>query len=168
RVAELRVAPGQRSAILGLDRPAAETFVNLATGAALPDAGEVTLFGRPTSAIEDSADWLATVDRIGIVSERAVLLDQFTPIQNLAMPFTLDVETPPPDERARGEALASEAGVVETSWSTPLAHLDAAAAMRVRLGRAIALDPALLLLEHASAPLPREAVASFAETIARV
>ena len=36
------------------------------------------VFGRPTRAIADSADWLAIVDRFGIVSERAVLLDALT------------------------------------------------------------------------------------------
>jgi lipoprotein-releasing system ATP-binding protein len=168
RIADLRVGPGQRTALLGLDRPSAEVFVNLATGATLPDAGEVTLFGRPTSAITDGADWLATVDRVGIVSERAVLLDQLTAIQNLAMPFTLDIEPPPAAARARAQALALEVGLDESMWTPPLARLDSTAAMRVRLGRAVALDPAVLLLEHASASLPRDAAAGFAAAVRAV
>jgi ABC-type transporter Mla maintaining outer membrane lipid asymmetry ATPase subunit MlaF len=158
RIAELRVAPGDRVAILGLDQVAAEVFINLATGATLPDAGEVRLFGRTTSAITDSADWLATIDRVGIVSDRAVLLDQLTVVQNLAIPFTLDIEPPPDRERARAEALAREVGLSESSWRVPLVELDATAATRVRLGRAIALDPIVLLLEHASARVPPEAL----------
>jgi len=160
RIAELRVAAGDRVALLGFDQPSAEVFVNLATGATLPDAGEVRVFGRPTAAIDDSADWLATVDRFGIVSERAVLLDALTVIQNLAMPFTLEIEPPPADVRARAEGLAREVGLPEGSWDLPVAQLDAAGWLRVRFGRAIALDPAILLLEHASARLPREAVES--------
>ena len=58
RIARLRVAAGDRVALLGFDQPTAEVFVNLATGATLPDAGEVSIFGLPTRAIEDSADWL--------------------------------------------------------------------------------------------------------------
>ena len=96
--------------MLGFDQLSAEVFVNLATGATLPDAGEVLIFGRPTAAIADSADWLATVDRFGIVSERAVLLDQLTVIQNLAMPFTLAIEPPSDEVRARAETLATEVG----------------------------------------------------------
>ena len=160
RIAELRVAAGDRVALLGFDQPSAEVFVNLATGATLPDAGEVRVFGRPTAAIDDSADWLATVDRFGIVSERAVLLDALTVIQNLAMPFTLEIEPPPADVRARAEGLAREVGLAEESWELPVAQLDAAGWLRVRVGRAIALDPAILLLEHASARLPRDAVES--------
>ena len=51
RIAELRVAAGDRVAILGLDQPTAEVFVNLATGATLPDAGAVSVFGRDTKAM---------------------------------------------------------------------------------------------------------------------
>ena len=104
RIAELRVPAGDRVAILGFDQPTAEVFVNLATGATLPEAGDVSIFGLPTRKIEDSADWLATVDRFGIVSERAVLLDALTVIQNLAMPFTLEIE-PPPDAVRSPDAL---------------------------------------------------------------
>ena len=158
RIAELRVAAGDHVAILGLDQASAEVFVNLATGATLPDAGDVSIFGRPTKAINDSADWLATVDRFGIVSERAVLLDALTVIQNLAMPFTLEIEPPPDEVRVRAEALAREVGLPETSWTKPVAELDAAGWVRVRFGRAIALDPAILLLEHVSARLARDGV----------
>src|SRR5450759_1230548 len=122
RIAELRVAAGDHVAILGFDQASAEVFVNLATGATLPDAGEVSIFGRPTKAINDSADWLATVDRFGIVSERAVLLDALTVIQNLAMPFTLEIEPPPDEVRVRAEALAHEVGLPETSWTKPVAE----------------------------------------------
>ena len=160
RIAELRVAAGDRVAILGFDQPSAEVFVNLATGATLPDAGEVSIFGRPTKAINDSADWLATIDRFGIVSERAVLLEALTVIQNLAMPFTLEIEPPPDEVRVRAEGLAREVGLPDASWVRPVAELDAAGWLRVRFGRAIALNPAILLLEHASARLPREEVAA--------
>ena len=160
RIAELRLAAGDRVAILGFDQPSAEVFVNLATGATLPDAGEVSIFGRATKAIDNPADWLATVDRFGIVSERAVLLDALTVIQNLAMPFTLEIEPPPDGVRERAESLAREVGLAEASWARPVAELDAAGWLRVRVGRAIALDPAILLLEHASARLPREQVAA--------
>ena len=133
RIAALRVASGEHVALVGVDLVAAEVFINLATGATLPDAGEVRVFGRPTAAIDDSADWLATVDRFGIVSERAVLLDQLTVIQNLAMPFTLEIEPPPDEARHRAVALAREVGLLESVWERPIAALDAAARVRHRL-----------------------------------
>jgi predicted ABC-type transport system involved in lysophospholipase L1 biosynthesis ATPase subunit len=168
RIAELRITAGESVAILGVDQPSAEMFVNLATGATLPETGDVRVFGRATSAIDDSTDWLATLDRFGIVSERAVLLGALTPIQNLAMPFTLDIEPPPDAVRARAEALAREVGLTEATWGAPVTALDAVGWLRVRLGRAIALDPAILLLEHASAQLPRGDVAGLAAGIRAV
>jgi predicted ABC-type transport system involved in lysophospholipase L1 biosynthesis ATPase subunit len=168
RIAELHVAASDRVALLGFDQASAEVFVNLATGATLPDAGDVRISGRPTRSIDDPADWLATVDRFGIVSERAVLLEALTVIQNLAMPFTLEIEPPPDHVRQRAESLACEVGLPEASWTQPVASLDPSGWLRVRLGRAIALAPAILLLEHASAQLSREEVASMGAAIRQV
>ena len=158
RIAELRVAAGDSVALLGFDQPTAEMFVNLATGATLPDSGEIRLSGRPTKSIDSPDEWLTTVDRFGIVSERAVLLDALTVIQNLAMPFTLEIEPPPAAVRERAEMLARAVGLPAASWERPVAQLDATGWLCVRFGRAIALDPAIVLLEHASARLDRQDV----------
>ena len=154
RIERLALGAGEPVAILGLDQVTAEVFVNLVTGATLPDRGEVNVFGRSTASIADSTEWLAVVDRFGIVSQRAVLLDALSVTQNLAMPFTLDIEPAPDEIRARAEALAREVGLPESTWSRPLAELDAPSRTRVRLGRALALDPAIVLLEHPTADLP--------------
>jgi ABC-type transporter Mla maintaining outer membrane lipid asymmetry ATPase subunit MlaF len=168
RIAELHVAAGDRVALLGFDQPTAEVFVNLATGATLPDSGEVCLFGRATKSIDSPDDWLATVDRFGIVSERAVLLDALTVIQNLAMPFTLEIEPPPAAVRERAEMLAREVGLPAASWECPVAELGAAGWLGVRFGRAIALDPTIVLLEHASARLDRQDVNAAGAMLAAV
>jgi ABC-type polar amino acid transport system ATPase subunit len=159
RVHELSVGSTDAVAIVGFDQVCAEVFVNLATGATLPEAGEVRVFGRATSAIADSDDWLATADRFGIVSERAVLLDQLTALQNLAMPFTLEVEPMAEGVRVKAMTLAKEIALEPSAWDRPIATLDANAKMRLRLGRALALEPGVLLLEHVSAALAPEAAA---------
>ncbi len=168
RIERLSVSAGEAVAIVGLDGVTAEVFVNLVTGTTLPDRGEVKVFGRSTATIVDSAEWLAVVDRFGIVSERAVLLEGLSVVQNLAMPFTLDIEPPADAVRARAEGLAREVGLPEASWGAPIAQLDAAGWIRVRLGRAIALDPAILLLEHVSASIGRDAAASLAAAMREV
>ena len=160
RIQHLSIAPGELVAVLGLDRAAAEVLVNLVTGAGLPDAGCIRVFGRATSAIANADDWLATVDRFGIVSERAVLLEDLSVIQTLAMPYSLEIEPPPDDVRARAAALADEVGLPESAGDRPLSNLDACGRLRVRVGRALALSPALLLLEHASAGLAAEDAAA--------
>ena len=62
RLRALSITPGILVALAGFDQTTAEVFVNLATGATLPEEGTVRVFGRATSEIADSADWLATVD----------------------------------------------------------------------------------------------------------
>ena len=168
RIQTLMLGEGEHTAILGLDRPVAETFINLVTGASLPDRGLVTIFGRPTSSIDDSTEWLAVVDRFGIVSERAVLLDALSVIQNLSIPFTLEIEPPPEEIRERATALAREAGLADELWDRPVSELDASGRLRLRVGRALALDPKVLLLEHASAGLPADAARALGSEIRQI
>lgn len=165
RIAELGVAPGERVAILGLDRIAAEVLVNLVTGASLPDAGRVAVFGRPTHEITDSTDWLTIVDRFGIVSERAVLLESLSTLQNLAMPSTLDIEPMPADVRERAAALAEEVALRPETWDVAVGRLDSEGQARVRLARALALDPAILIVEHLNAALNRQQAEAVARTV---
>ena len=153
RIERLEVAPGDQLAIVGLERPAAEVFIHLVTGATLPDRGEISAFGRPTAAIQDSADWLATLDRFGIVSERAVLLDALSVTQNLAVPFSLEIEPPPDSVQSRVRVLAADVGLDPASWDRPVADLDLPSRLRVRFARALALEPSVLLLEHPSVGL---------------
>ncbi len=153
RIERLTITANEQVALLGLDAPMAEVLINLITGATLPDRGEVRLFGRASSAIEDSADWLATIDRFGIVSERAVLLEGLSPVQNLAMPFTLEIEPPSREIEAKALGLARELKLPEPAWHRPVAELGAVDRLRLRVARALALEPGVLLLEHASAGL---------------
>jgi putative ABC transport system ATP-binding protein len=167
RIDQFVLSDGDRAAILGLDRPAAETLINVITGAALPDSGEVRVFGRRTADITDSTDWLAVVDRFGIVTERAVLLDGLSAIQNLALPFSLDIDAPSDDLRAKAIVLAREVGLAESEWDRAAGSLDGLGRARLRLGRALALAPAVVLLEHATIGIERASVEVFAGDVRR-
>jgi len=111
RLRQLRVEAGEHVGLAGFDQTTAELFVNLVTGATLPDEGSVTIFGRATSAITDSTDWLATIEQFGIVSERAVLLEQISAAQNIAMSLTLAIDPMAPDVRAQVESLGEAVGL---------------------------------------------------------
>lgn len=162
RIRRLDVRRGQTLALLGFDQITAELFVNLVTGAAVPDTGEVRLFGQSTAAIADPDAWLASLDRFGIVSERAVLLDALTVAQNLAVPLTLELEPLPEAVRAQAAALAAEVGLDPSVLGQSAGPLPPAARQRVRLARAVALNPRVLLAEHPTASLPPDDTAAFA------
>ena len=168
RIEHLLLGAGEQVALVGLDAPMAETLVNLVTGATLPDTGAVEIFGRSTASIADADDWLTVVDRIGIVSERTVLLEQLSVIQNLAMPLTLDIDPPADAVRQHAERLALEVGAPESTWPRPVAEAEPAARLRVRIGRALALDPGLLLLEHPGTELSPDARTAVGSDLRRI
>ena len=111
RVRDLTIGAGERVALAGLDLGAAEVLVNLVTGASVPDEGEVIVLDHSTRAISDGDEWLASLDRFGIVSPRAVLLDGATLLQNLVMPFTLEIDPIPAAVEATASALGIECGI---------------------------------------------------------
>jgi ABC-type lipoprotein export system ATPase subunit len=165
RIASLDVKPGARVAIAGLDRISAEVFLNLLNGAILPDSGEVHVFGRSTTTIQDDVEWMASLDRFGIVTERAMLLDGFSIAQNIVLPISLDIDPIPDDVAVRMRQLAHDVRLPDHLLDRPAVQADPPIRMRLHLARALALDPRLLLLEHPTATLPREDVKPFGETV---
>jgi predicted ABC-type transport system involved in lysophospholipase L1 biosynthesis ATPase subunit len=167
RLRRLTLARGDRVALCGLDAMAAEVLVNIVNGAILPDQGEVRLFGKPTRAIANEDEWFATLDRFGIVTARAVLLEGSTVEQNLALPFTIDIECLTSEFRTRCASLAEEVGL-QALLASRLDTVGPADRMRIHLARALATEPDILLLEHPTAPMPREDAPTFAEIVRRV
>lgn len=165
RIEQLVVDAAVQLAIVGLDRPTAEVLINLVTGASLPDRGEVAVFGRASRSIQNSDEWLALLDRFGIVSERAALLGGLSIVQNLALPFSLEIEPPTASLRDRAVTLGREVGLAEGDWDRQLGAVDPVAELRVRLGRALALDPAIVILEHPTARVARSEVAPLGRAI---
>jgi ABC-type transporter Mla maintaining outer membrane lipid asymmetry ATPase subunit MlaF len=153
RIESFTLAGNEHAAILGLDAASAEVLVNLLTGAILPDSGSVALFGTPTGEVTDSAEWLRLVDRVGIVSDRAALLEPLSALQNIALPQSIEIEPLTPPAREAAVALARETGLSGSMCERPVSELTAPDRLRVRVARALALDPSVVLLEHPSASL---------------
>jgi ABC-type taurine transport system ATPase subunit len=168
RIKSLVVASAERVAITGLDAAGAELIVNLVTGASLPDEGEIRVFGRSTADVANGDEWLASLDSFGIVTDRAVLLEGAALAQNLALPFTLEIDPIAPDTRDRVARLAAECDIAPEWLDQQAGGLPAAVKARAHLARAIALGPALLLMEHPAAALPEPARAGFGTVVARV
>jgi ABC-type lipoprotein export system ATPase subunit len=168
RIERLDLRAGETVALLGFDQIAAEVLVNLLTGATVPDAGEVRVFGQTTTAIADGDAWLKALDRFGIFSERAVLLDDLTVEQNLAMPFTLELDPIPDAIRRQVGRLAGDAGLSSEDPARRVSALAPAARQRVRLARAVALNPEVLLAEHPNAMIPAEDLPAFAADFAKL
>jgi ABC-type transporter Mla maintaining outer membrane lipid asymmetry ATPase subunit MlaF len=168
RVQQLDLHAHQSIALLGFDHATAEVLVNLLTGAILPDTGSITVFGQRTSAIADAQAWVQTLDQFGLISERAVMLDQLTTEQNLALPLSLRIHSMPDAVRERVRDIASEVGLSSTELESRAAALSPLGRQRLRLGRALALSPSVLLAEHPNAPLSAEDTLAFATVVRQV
>jgi predicted ABC-type transport system involved in lysophospholipase L1 biosynthesis ATPase subunit len=168
RIAAFSVRPGDVVSISGIDLLGAETFVHLVTGATLPDAGDVRLFGRSTREITDGDSWLKSLDGIGMITARGILVEAFSVLQNIALSLTLDVDPIEPLVVPQAVSLAKEAGIDETLYDVPTGRVAPDVHMRVHAARALALGPRMLIAEHPSASLPRETVPGFGADLGRL
>lgn len=168
RIRRLRLARGTSVALLGLDAAMAEVVVNLLTAGSIPDTGEVIVFGEPTNAIGDRDAWMRMLDRFGLVSDRSVLLDQLTTEQNLAMPLSLSVYRLSDELRQEVRRLADEVGLAADVLQRPVSEVSPESRLRLRLGRALALGPDVLVAEHPNATLSPSETASLAADLSRI
>lgn len=168
RIRQLDIRRGQALALLGFDAAMAEVLVNLLTGGSIPDTGKVIVFGEPTSGVTDRESWLKMLDNFGLVSDRSVLLEQLSAEQNLAIPLSLAVESMSNELRGEIARLATEIGLEASQLSQPVARLPPPARLRIRLGRALALNPHVLLAEHPTATLSAAEALTFAADLSRI
>ena len=111
---------------------------------------------------------LRTLDRFGLLTERAVLVEQFTVEQNLAIPYSLAVEELSQDLKARVAALAEEGGFGPAELARQSGVLPPLGRLRLRLGRALAMRPHVLLAEHPNATLAPDEAARFGADLKRI
>jgi ABC-type transporter Mla maintaining outer membrane lipid asymmetry ATPase subunit MlaF len=168
RIEALDLHHGQTLALGGFDQMTAEILVDLITAAIVPDTGEVRVFGQPTTAIADRDGWLQTLDQFGMLTERAVLVEQLTVEQNLAIPYSLSVDDLSPDLRARVARLAQEIGFTPADLQKQSGILPPLGRLRLRLGRALAMDPKVLLAEHPNATLDPGETRGFGADLKRI
>lgn len=168
RIRELVVEAGDVVTIDGPDQQAAAVFTDLLTGTTLPDTGEVRVDGRSTASLADADDWIAFLDRFGLVNERIVLLDQLTLAQNLAIAHTLDIDPMSPEAWDTAVRMAAEVGLDRAALDDPLSASSPMTRLRIRLGRALAHDPVILVVEHPSLGLGRDDAGEAAGLLRRI
>jgi ABC-type lipoprotein export system ATPase subunit len=168
RVRDLNIPGCSLTSLVGLDEPAAETFVNLITGATLPEKGRVQTLGQDTASIANADEWLRFIERIAFISRRIVLLETMTVAQNLALPFDLQLDPIPPEIVARVESLAEEAHIDTSTLRMPMTEASGLLRARVRLARALALQPEMLLVEHPSAELSSDEGPALAKSLKEI
>ena len=77
------------------------------------------MFGKNTRAITDGEAWLKSLDGVGMVTARGILIEAFSVLQNIAMSFTLDVDPIDPRVVPEAGALARDVGIDPALFDLP-------------------------------------------------
>jgi ribose transport system ATP-binding protein len=155
RSASLAVRPGEVHALMGANGAGKSTLVKILTGAVRPDAGTITVRGRPI-ALHSPAE----ARRGGIISvyQEPALIPDLDIRSNLRLTYT-PVE---PFRHWLGELGIANLDLSQLARALPLATLRV-----IDLARALAIEPAVLMLDEMTAALPANLTERVLEVIGR-
>jgi len=147
-IPQLKIARGERVAIVGPSGSGKTTLLNLIAGIAIPQKGQVTTNGCEISGLNDAARRDFRIANIGLVFQEFELLEYLNVLNNILLPYRINgTLKPQPGVRERAEAIANSVGVGGKLASFP-GHLSQGEKQRVALIRALVLQPQLLLTDE--------------------
>ena len=153
RVDALDVAAGERLAVLGPNGAGKTSLLRLLAGIDVPASGTVRVDGVVTT-----RGAVALRRRVAHATQRPGLLS--TSVRaNVELPLRWR-RVPRARRRAKADAALERLGVAHLG-GRPAHSLSAGEAQRVNLARALALEPALLLLDEPAASLDPDSRAAF-------
>ncbi len=144
-IPQLRIAAGERAAVIGPSGGGKTTLLHLLAGVLVPSAGRIAVDGTEVSALdrEDRQDYRAL--RIGMVFQEFELLEYLDVIDNVLLPYRVSPVLVLDDEaRERAEGLVREVGLDGKQRRYPR-HLSQGERQRIAVCRALVTRPAILL-----------------------
>src|SRR5690349_1947585 len=155
RSASLAVRPGEVHALMGANGAGKSTLVKILTGAIRPDAGTISVRGRPRT-IHSPAE----ARRGGIVSvyQEPALIPDLDIRANLRL---TDTQVEP------FRHWLAELGITDLDLSTLARGLPLATLRVIDLARAMAIEPDVLMLDEMTAALPANLTERVLEVISR-
>jgi zinc transport system ATP-binding protein len=159
----LGVAPGEFLALIGPNGGGKSTLVKIALGLLQPDRGVVRVLGLPPVQARPRVGYVpqfATFRRDFPVSVWETVLHGRLGLQSWWRPLAAE------DHLAAAEAMAATG--VQDLASRPIASLSGGQLQRVLIARALATDPALMLLDEPTAHVDSRAEHGLFDLLARL
>ena len=140
----LTIPAGQFVAILGASGSGKSTLLGLLAGLDTPSSGEIWLDGIPIHNLAETE--LATVrgEKIGFVFQSYQLIETLTALENVLLPYELNVEGSGISQARR---LLDDVGLTERVDHYPI-QLSGGEQQRVALARAFVVEPPIVMADE--------------------
>jgi putative ABC transport system ATP-binding protein len=157
--ADLRVAAGERVAVVGPSGSGKSSLIAVAAGLERPTAGQVRLFGQDLSLLDEDGRARLRRGRVALVFQNFHLLPNMTAQENVAAPLEIA------GRKAAHEA--AKAWLDRVGLSARRDHyphqLSGGEQQRTALARALAVEPELLFADEPTGNLDQATAAQVAD-----
>lgn len=147
----LTVPAGSSVCILGRSGTGKSVALKHIIGLIAPDAGSVIVAGEDITDMP-ARDLARVRKQIGFLFQNAALFDSISVGENVAFPLRRHTKLPDAEVRQRAQRLLESVGLAKEYDKMP-ADLSGGMRKRAALARAMALEPAILLVDEPSAGL---------------
>ena len=153
--AAISVEKGERVAIVGRSGAGKSTLLHVLGGLDRPDAGEVSVDGKPLYAVSQRVRTSVRAAKIGFVFQSYHLLSEMDVTENVMLPAMTGVlKITRAQMRQRALTLLEQVGLADRATHMPL-ELSGGEQQRVALARALINEPALILADEPTGNLDR-------------
>jgi len=164
---DLRIDRSDFAALIGPSGSGKSTLLNILGLLDQPSSGELYLLGQPTSNMDDAGRTALRGNSIGFVFQFHHLIQAFTTLNNVLMPWMLTRGKPDKLVLEKAHELLAAVGLENFADRKPN-ELSGGQQQRVAIARALITEPALLLADEPTGNLDTQTAAEVFELFRKV